>query len=132
MWMHCPKKQVNVKITEALKHKVQTEADRLVESALKPAHIQPSPDNARFNYIVDIYTKWGRGYFYFYAKYNCPDPNATLPSFDIGIARMKYIGGDSFSLSYMRHTGKWHEVFYELSLDECLAVIKDEPYFLSS
>ena len=34
-----------------------------------------------------------------------------------------------FNLAYLRHTGKWHELFAGLTLDECLKSIQDDPWF---
>jgi hypothetical protein len=42
---------------------------------------------------------------------------------------MEYVGSDRFNLSYMRYTGKWLEIYTGLSVDECLAAIKDDPLF---
>jgi len=40
------------------------------------------------------------------------------------------LGGKTrFNLSYMRHTGKWCEVFEGLSLEECLAKIREDQLF---
>jgi hypothetical protein len=39
-------------------------------------------------------------------------------------------GDERFNLSYMRHTGQWWEIYTELSLDESLDAIRDEPHFL--
>ena len=44
-------------------------------------------------------------------------------------ARLEYVEGNRFNLSYMRHTGEWIEVYPDLSLDQCLATIKDDPLF---
>ncbi len=35
-----------------------------------------------------------------------------------------------FNLSYMRHTGKWWEIYPDLTLDECMNAIRDEPHFM--
>lgn len=131
-WVYSPKKPPKPKVPDAVKQKVTTSADELVETVLKPKNIQPPPENPQFNYIVDIYTKWYRGYFYFYAKYCCPSPHCFEPFFDSGFARMEYVGRDCFNLSYMRHTGKWTEIFTGLSLEECLTAIKEEPFFMLS
>lgn len=96
---------------------------------IKPKHIKPLPADSGFNYLADIYTKWVRHYFYFYATYHCPSPRALAPSFDTGFARLEYIGGESFNLSYMRHTRKWWELYDGLSLEDCLSAIGDEPHF---
>lgn len=81
----------------------------------------------RFNYIVDVYTKWYRSSFYFCATYACPGPQAISSSFETKFARMEYAGDGLFNLSYMRHTGKWFEIFKGLSIDECLETIRDFP-----
>ena len=101
----------------------------LVESVLKPRNIDLDPQEDRFNYIVDIFTKWYRNYFYFYAKYHSSRPNAIEPFFETKFARMAYVGKDQFNLSYMRHTGKWFEVYPDMSLDECIEAIMDDPLF---
>jgi len=43
---------------------------------------------------------------------------------------MEYVGNDRFNLSYMRHTGKWWEIYTELTMDECFTAISEEPHFL--
>ena len=129
-WVYSPPKQPKSKVPDSLKVDVKTKADKLVESVLKPNHIKPPPEDAHFNYPVDIYTKWYQCYFYFCCTYHCPGPNAMSPSFESKFARMEYIGNSLFNLSYMRHTGKWWEIYTELSLDECFETISQEPHFL--
>ena len=128
-WVYRPAKQSKPKVPDTVKTEVQTTANELVETVLKPKYIKPPSEDERLNYIVDIYTKWYRSYFYFCAKYHCPGPNAIAPSFEDKFARLEYVGEDSFNLSYMRHTGKWVEIHIDLSMDECLAVVKDDPLF---
>jgi hypothetical protein len=108
---------------------VETKANALVESVLKPQYVEPPPENPQFNYIVDITTKWYRSYFYFCSRYACPGPYALSPFFESKFARMEYIGDGLFNLAYMRYTGQWFEIFTELSLDACLASIRDDPWF---
>jgi hypothetical protein len=116
-----------------VKAQVETKATELVNSVLKPAHIKSPPKNPRWNYIVDIYTKWRGNCFYFYAKYACPSPRALSPFFDNGFARLEYVGGagkqSRFNMAYFRHTGKWWEIAHDLSLDECLAEVKEGGLF---
>ncbi len=93
-WVYRPPKPPAPKVPPSVKTDVQHKADKLVETVLKPKHIQPPPAPAQFqpNYIVDIYTKWYRHYFYFCAEYCVPTPNALMPSFEARFARMEYIG----------------------------------------
>ncbi|MDD4498559.1 MAG: hypothetical protein PHV51_10520 [Methanosarcinaceae archaeon] len=129
-WTFSPKKPPMPKVPDDLKEEMETKAKELIESFLKPEHIKTPSEDMQFNYVVDIYTKWYRSYFYFCAKYASPGPNAISPFFETKFARMEYVGDGLFNLSYMRHTGKWFELFQDLSLDECLEAIKDYPHFL--
>jgi len=129
MWVYSPPKPPKPKVPESIKEEVERKGNELVESTLKPKIKPPSKDQ-RFNYLVDIYTKWYRNYFYFCGKYCSPGPNALSHYFELKFARMEYVGGNRFNLSYMRHTGKWWEIYEGLSLTECLKAIRDEPHFM--
>ena len=130
MWVFSPTKQPKSKVPDTIKVSMEAKANNLIESFLKPNHVKPPSEDERFNYIIDIYSKWYQNYFYFCAKYACPGPNAISPFFEAKFARLEYAGNERFNLSYMRHTGKWWEIYTELSLDESLATIRDEPHFL--
>ena len=45
-------------------------------------------------------------------------------------ARLEYVDRDRFNLAYMRHTGKWVEIGFDLSLEECLDEIENGPHFM--
>jgi len=128
-WIYSPPNQPKPKVPDSVKAKVEAMASEFIDSTLKPRHIKPPPEDARWNYLVDIYTKWYRNYFYFCSKYRSSGPNAVSPFFEDKFARLEYVGNDRFNLSYMRHTGKWGEVYTDLSIEQCLAVIRDEPLF---
>ena len=128
-WVYSPPKPPAPKVPASAKAEAQQKADQLVETILKPQHLKPPPKDGDFNYMVDIYTKWYRHYFYFCAKYCSPGPYALSPNFEMMFARMEYVEGNRFNLSYMRHTGEWIEVYPNLSLDQCLATMKDNPLF---
>ena len=130
IWLCSPPKP---KVPDAVKVGVETKAMALVNDILKPEHVKPPPKNAKWNYIVDLYTKWHRNYFYFCAKYACPGPNAMSPYFETGFARLEYAGDvgrqSLFNLSYMRHTGKWWEIMHGLPLEQCLAEVREGGFF---
>ena len=129
-WVYSPKKPSKAQVPDAIKQEVMTKANALVETVLKPKNVNPPPENPQFNYLVDIFTKWYRSYFYFYAKYCCPSPNCITPFFDVGVARLEYIGPDHFNLSYTRYSDQWLEIATGLSLEACLAAIQQEPLFM--
>ena len=128
-WAPTKKKPIP-KISDVLKSDVKVKAESLIDTVLIPKHVKPLPENSDFNYIVDIFSKWHGGYFYFCSKYKCPSPNAMAPSFNSNFARLEYVDKDKFNLAYMRHTGKWMEISFDLSLEECFEEITDLPYFI--
>jgi len=129
VWMPRGPRQPKPPVPDNLKQQVSNKADELVEKHLKPTYIKPPPETPEWNYLIDIWTKWYRSYFYFCTTYASPGPHALSPTFELRFARMAYVGNTRFNLAYMRHNGKWNEIFFDLSLDECLAVIRDEPHF---
>ena len=68
-------------LPERIKADVDAKATKLVEK-LKPKYIQPPPKEPRFNYIIDVWTKWIGGTLYFGTTYACPGPTAISPSFE--------------------------------------------------
>jgi len=130
VWKSQGSKRPKQKVPESLKLKVEKEADSFIQSILKPEHIKAPPKDSDFNYLVDIYSKWYHSYFYFCATYRCPFPDAISEFFEARFARLEYKGNDRFGLSYMRHTGQWVEIYYDLTLEECLECIKSEPHYL--
>ena len=130
MWIHKTPRRSKSKVTDTIKLDVDAKARELVDTVLKPEHVKPPSEDEQFNYIIDIYSKWHGNYFYFCTKYACPGPYAISPYFEAKFARMEYVGNSRFNLSYMRHTEKWCEVYTDLSLDESLAAIRNEPFFM--
>ncbi len=129
-WMFAPTKPAQESLPGTLKDEVDTKARDLIENVLKPKHIQPPPSDERFNYITDITTKWIGSTCYFISIYACPGPNAIAPTFEEKFARMEYLGDSKFTLSFMRHAGKWVELYASVSMDDCMKAIQDDPWFM--
>lgn len=127
IWVYAPTKVKGFKVPDFAKVNVETSSDNFIETFLKPHCIQPPPKKPKFNYLVDVYSKWHGHYFYFCGKYACPGPNAISPFFELGFARLEYIKHDFFNVSYYRHTGQWWQIENGLTLDECFKVIKNNP-----
>ena len=128
-WLPRPSRPKKSSIPAALKAQVDAKAKKLVQSVLKPKFIQPPPKKPRFNYIIDVTAKWHGGSLYFISTYACPGPTAISPTFEAKFARMEFVGGSKFNLSFMRHTGKWVVLFRSLSLNECLDAIENNFWF---
>jgi hypothetical protein len=128
-WVYSPSKAAKPPLPDAIKAELDAKAAALIEQHIKPQHLQPPPEDSQLNYLIDIWTKWYRGYFYFCGTYACPGPNALSPTFEVRFARMEYVGGSRFNLAFMRYTGQWVELYQALTIDECLTAIRDEPFF---
>jgi hypothetical protein len=128
-WYPASVKKSKSKVPENIKLDVQVRADALVKDVLKPRLIKPPPEDERFNYLVDLHTKWYRSYFYFNGTFRCPAPNCISEFFETKFARMEYVGNERFNLSYMRHTGQWNEIYHNLPLDQAMEVLIDAPHF---
>ena len=128
--MFSPGKKPKTSVPGTLKDELNTKARQLIETVLKPKHVQPPPKEAQFNYITDITTKWLGSKCYFISIYACPSPNAISPTFETKFARMKYLGDGKFALAFLRHTGQWVELHEGVTVDECMAAIRDDPWFV--
>ena len=123
MWVYSPRAVPGSKVPDDVKSEVSGRAHALVEE-WRPTFIEKPPKGYKFNYIVNLYTKWRGNYFYFCATYACPGPRAISPSFESYFTRLEYIGNKRFNLAYMRHTGKWWQIERRLSLAECFEAIR--------
>ena len=128
-WVYSPKSLPKPTVSDEMKRAIQEQCNTLIDTRLKPRHIESPPDEPHFSYIVDLYSQWYRNYFYFCAKYRCPAPTCISEFFDVRYTRLEYVAKDTYTLSYMRHTEKWQEVYSDLSLDECLSIIETEDLF---
>jgi hypothetical protein len=129
-WIKVPAKPPRPKASAAFKTQVQMRADELIASVIEPHHVKPPPEDARFNYVVDVSSRWHGNSFYFVAKYRCPAPTCMTEFFEMKFARMQYAGSDRFKVSSMRHTEKWFELYQDMPFEECLQAIAEEPHFI--
>ena len=129
-WMSSPSKPQKPKVPDHVKQAVKTQADELIESVLKPTHLKEPPENQDLNYLIDIFSKWYRNYFYFCATYRSPGSRAISPSFETKFARMEYCSNGRYILSYFRYTDQWWELYSDLTAEEAFQHIREEPSFL--
>ncbi len=127
-WVFTPeRKSGGIKATEAEKKRIQEFFQPLVDK-LKEQFIEENP-NKKFNYPIDIYTKWYRNYFYFCEKFKSESPNRIADEFEEKFVRLTHRGENSFDFSYFRHTGQWFLVAESLSLEDCQEMILSNPNF---
>ena len=130
-WVWAPKKPAKPKVPAPTKILVQTRADALAESFFVPRFVKSAPDAASFNFVSDIYARWRTSFFTFGAVWSRVDEatGVVAPVFEAPFARLEYTGEDHYSLAYMRHTGKFWEIYQDLSLDEAFDTIREQMHF---
>src|SRR3954454_24500912 len=105
-WTFSTGKKPKTALPGTVKDEVDTKARELIETVLKPKHVQPPPTGHQLNYVTDIMTKWLGSKCYFVSTYACPGPNALSPTFEWRFARMEPLRDGKFALYAMRYTGK--------------------------
>jgi hypothetical protein len=103
-WIYAPNNPTKPKVPDAQKALITEKMTELIEQEFKPRYIKEPPTTHDFNYLVDLFGKWYRCYFYICGTYNCPSPNAMVPSFEVKFTRLEYVTSNSFSLAYFRHS----------------------------
>ena len=126
-WIYSPRPAKAV--SSSLKGQLTAKAEEIIQTIFKPRYLKLPPQKPRFNYIVDIFTKWHKSCLYFCARYACPGPNARSPFFEDSFARLACMGNNRFNLAFMRHTGKWCEVFTDLTMEDAFSTICDDVLF---
>jgi hypothetical protein len=112
-------------LTTFEKARVERQCEPLIKK-LKSQYL-PVISNKEYNYLVDIYTKWYRGYLYFYGKYKSVSTDRITDEFEVAFLRLTMTKKDICNISYMRHTGKWLLIACDLTLNACLEMIEDTP-----
>ena len=130
VWVFTPPKAQKAKLSDAFKKQLTERIEKILEEVLRPKHIQKPPEGHDFNYLSGLHSKWYRNYFYICGTYTCPSERASVPSFEAKFSRMEFFNEDSINLAYMRHTGKFWELFEDQTLEESIKIVTTQSHFL--
>lgn len=126
-WRRTSHTKSRTTISELKKQEILEICQPLVEQ-FKKQYIRPNP-NKRFNYLIDIYTRWRGSYLYFCEKYKSERENRINDEFEVKFVRLEYVGHDRYKFSYFRHTEQWLLVATDMTLQDCLELMQDIPVF---
>ena len=128
IWVATSPSKAACSVPETTKLEVR-EAFEEVLQQFRNHSIKDVPPNPKWNYIIEISSKWYRHYFYLYAIYKCFGPNAIKDTFESKFARLEYTRPGRYNLAYMRHTEQWWEVEQNLSVSQCKEMILSDEIF---
>lgn len=126
-WVLLPEKNPKIIPSELEKKIVQDFFQPFVES-LKKQYVLKKPDK-KFNYLVDVYSKWYQNYFYLCEKFKSECPSRIVDEYEEKFVRLTYTGKNLFDFSFLRHTGQWHVVATKLTMNECKKEISSNQVF---
>ncbi len=126
-----PKTSISVKPTELDKQRITAKFAGVVQSLNERSAKEENAENdeKEYNYPILVFSKWYANFFYISVKYRCPSPHAIAPYFESGLARLQMTGTETCTLSYMRHTDKWHPLYENITLEHAIKAVEENPYF---
>ncbi len=101
-----------------------------IQDVLIPRFLPQIRPHAEFNYPIGIHGKWLGNKYRFMTRYKSDAPNRIAEGFDAPFARLEYVSPDCFDLSWHRHTGTWHTVFQQLTLEDALHQLAESGIFV--
>lgn len=116
-------------VPDVTKKRLDKLAIDLIAEELKPTYIKPRRKNDKSDYLADIYTKWSGNFFYFCAKYLSDRSEVMRRDYEMKFARLEYQKNSTYSLSYLRHNGKWWKTNRGLTPAEAFRIISEGGLF---
>ena len=129
VWMQAGARAGN-KPSPAEKEAITLACERVIQDVLLPRFLPEIRPHAEFNYPIGIHGKWMGSKYRFIAHYKSNSPNRIAENFDAPFARLDYVAPDCFDLSWHRHTGTWHTVFQQLTLEDALHQLAESGIFV--
>lgn len=97
-WQLTPPRKKSVKVPDTVKQQIQEKCDRFIEGTLKPQHLEKKPPDSILGSCEEIYGKWYRSFFHFYAVMRFRPSDDPSPPVENRFARLEYMGDNQFNL----------------------------------
>ena len=129
VWMYAGAR-AGQKPSLAEKYTITVACERIIQDVLIPRFLPQIRPHAAFNYPIGIHGKWLGNKYRFMTLYKSDAPNSIAEGFDAPFARLEYVSPNCFDLSWHRHTGTWHTVFRQLTMEDALHQLAESGIFL--
>lgn len=128
-WVYSPKKE-KPSLSENKKAEIIAECRKFIDSDLLPCLAKGFNKNQKRPHLTEIRCKWNRNFLHFIACCKNVKTKTAHSECEEKFARLEYQKNDKFLISYLRHTGQWHELSYGngISLKECFKMILKLPH----
>jgi hypothetical protein len=112
-------------VGDAEKQRIIVACEALIKDVLKPRFL-PQIKPTKWNYCIDIHGVWSGWRYRFLQRYKSGMEHNRGEEFDAPFARIDRIAPDRFSIYWMRHTGKWWQLYTGVTLTEALKILEDD------
>ena len=126
LWVPTNLQKTKPTLTEAQKNAVSIFFEPLIASYKVQLNEVDKRDGT---YTIDVYSKWYQHYFYLCEKYKSEGENKILDEYERKYLRLEFVDENHFKFAYFRHTGQWHLVDENCTLQKCLEMINENPNF---
>jgi hypothetical protein len=127
-WVYDPNAALKAKkVPLDVRMRTEREVQKIIDTVIKPKYIKPLPKDPKFNWLIDVSTKWHGSFFYLVKKFYCPFKNRLSEEFECNEIRLQYLSNGNYSVSYMRHTGQWWPLSDNVPLKKAIAEALDAP-----
>ena len=124
-WVRISRSERPAAVGEAEKRAIIVACETFICEVLKPRFL-PEVRPTEWNYVVDIFGSWAAGRYRFMQRYRSGMEHNRGEEFDSPFARLDRVGRDRFDVYWMRHTGKWWQLYIGASLGEALHILETD------
>ncbi|MFY8001858.1 MAG: hypothetical protein ACOVSW_24910 [Candidatus Kapaibacteriota bacterium] len=129
MWVFAPQKASPAQLSDQEKRAIEDIGEKIVQQWTKK--LPPNRENPNFGWVTGYSTKWYRHFFYIMQEMQYPANKGFIKeNASHNHARIEYVGGGRYAVAYFRHTGQWHTLVDDLSLDTLEKFIATHDMFI--
>ncbi len=123
VWM--PRTPRPTPVGDIEKQRIVAACEAFIRDILEP-RFMPQIIPTKWNYPVDIHGVWAGGRYRFVQRYRSGMEHNRGEEFDAPFARIDRMGPNRFDIYWMRHTGKWWQLYSGVTLAEALQILETD------
>ena len=105
------------------KAQILTVIQEFLAEEVTPRYVREETVHDKYPYPIHIRAEWRKNTIFFVKQLMNPQ---TQEPFEYDYAKMSLKAGSHFNVAYHRHTGRYVILYYDISLNECLEVLRTD------